>query len=410
MILLLILLFPFGSLLGQETPGKKKILVLSSNGGYGHNAATNTLKSLLGNKYDFTVFYPIDELRIWGVRSGEEIYNTMLRWGWIGPMNLISKHVAPKIFRARKRQVEEIIAREIVRAKPDLVISLIPYVNLPASEAARKRDIPFLLITTDNDLRHWVHGLHAVTHPRFKVTIGDDLPTTRDVLRQRHIPDSAIETIGLPLRPDFFSPKKNPKLCKQYDIPEGKPVILIMMGGSGGEASMEYTQEIGQMDLGAHIIVCCGKNKRLVRKIKKIPLKESNTLTAMGFTEKIADLMSMADLIITKPGPGTIEEAMAMHLPVLVDGTRRPLRWEKVNLDLVERYGIGERVDDLEDMELLLKRYLHDPQFQRQVREAFQRLPGNHFHERIPAVIESMFNEEPKKSPRFSRPSLVKNV
>lgn len=410
MIFILLLLFSFGSLLGAEAPAKKKILVLSSNGGYGHNAAANTLKSLLSNKYDFTVVYPIDELRIWGVKSGEEIYNTMLRWGWIGPMNLISKHVAPKIFRARKRQVEEIIAREIVKAKPDLVISLIPYVNFPASEAARKRDIPFLLITTDNDLRHWVHGLHAVTHPHFKVTIGDDLPTTRDVLRRRHIPDSAIETIGLPLRPDFLAPKKDPELCKQYGIPENKPVILIMMGGSGGEASLEYTQEIGQMDLGTHIVVCCGKNKRLVRKIKKIPLNASNSLTAMGFTEKIADLMSMSDLIITKPGPGTITEAMAMHLPVLVDGTRRPLRWEKVNFELVERYGIGERIQDLEDMELLLKRYLHDPEFQTQIREAFQRLPGNRFHERIPAVIESMLGEEPKKVPRFPLPSAIKNV
>ena len=269
--LLLVLFVPFCALYSQEEVHKKKILILSSNGGYGHNAATNTLKSLLGDKYDFSVIYPIDEMRIWGVRSGEEIYNTMLRWGWIRPMNIISKHIAPKIFRSRKKYIEEMISADIQREKPDMLISLIPYINLPASEAARKIDIPFLLITTDNDLRHWAHGLHAVKHPRFKVTIGDDLPTTREVLRQRHIPDAAIETIGLPLRPEFFSPKKIPHLCKQYDIPEGKPVILIMMGGSGGEASMEYTQQIGQMDLGAHLVVCCGKNKKLVRKIKKDP-------------------------------------------------------------------------------------------------------------------------------------------
>jgi rhodanese-related sulfurtransferase len=61
---------------------KKKILVLCSNGGNGHNAAVGALKTILHERYDFTVVYPIDELEIFGVPSGESLYNLALRKGW----------------------------------------------------------------------------------------------------------------------------------------------------------------------------------------------------------------------------------------------------------------------------------------------------------------------------------------
>ena len=50
----------------------KKILILSCLGGYGHIAATNTLKQLLGDEYEIETIYPIKELRIFGIPTGED--------------------------------------------------------------------------------------------------------------------------------------------------------------------------------------------------------------------------------------------------------------------------------------------------------------------------------------------------
>lgn len=374
-----------------ESGDQKKILVLSSNGGYGHMAAASTLKGVLGKKYQISIIYPIDQLRIWGVEQGEQIYNVMLQFGWIRSVNMIAKHIAPKLFRTRKRKIEKMISEHIDREKPNLVISLIPFVNSPACEAARKKNIPYLLITTDNDLRNWVHGLQSISHPQFKVTIGNDLPTTREMLRQRKIPDSAIEMTGLPLRPDFRSTKGLGELHAEYGVPAEKPVILIMMGGAGAKGAVYYTKRIGRMDLGGvHLVVCAGKNEGLAKKLKEIRIHPKNSITVMGFTDKVADLMAMADLIVTKPGPGTINEAMAMRLPLLIDNTKVPLSWEKANIDMVLKYGIGDSIKDHEDTKVLVSKYLKDPIFLEKTKNAFSKVPPNLFHERIESLVDSM--------------------
>jgi len=390
-LLMFIPTFSIAPLLSEEPgPEQKKILILSSNGGHGHNAAAATLKTILGKRYDIKIVYPIDQLRIWGVKSGEKFYNTMLQYGWVQSMNFITKHVAPKLFRTRKKKLEKLVSRYINEERPDIVISLIPFINFPACEAARKKEIPYLLITTDNDLRNWVHGLQGATHPRFKVTVGSDLPSTRELLKRRKLSDAAIETIGLPLRPDFWAEKNLSSLFEEYRIPPDKSVILLMMGGAGASCALDYATQIGKLDLGAHLIVCVGKNEKLARKLKKLELRPGNSMTVMPFTDKVADLMALSDLIITKPGPGTINEALAMKIPMLIDTTTTPLSWEKANIDLVIQYGVGDRVSDLKNIEPLLRKYLQDPENQARIEKAFSKIPPNLFHERIHRIIETI--------------------
>ena len=390
LLFLLIAIAPLSAEPSPETSQKKTILVLSSRGGYGHTAAANTLQKLIGDRYELKVIHPIDQLRIWGVPSGEQFYNMMLKRGWIRSMNFLARHIAPRLFRSRTNKLEKIINSYIQAYQPDLVISLIPYVNYPASEAARKQEIPYLLVTTDNDLRNWSYGLEKVSHPRFKITIGSDLPTTRGILLKKKIPDTAIETIGLPLRPDFISEKNEAQIREEYYIPEGKPVILVIMGGAGSKSAYEYARKIGGMDLSTHLIICTGRNEKLRKDLLKIKLHASNSMTVFGFTEKIADLMAISDLIITKPGPGTINEAIAMQLPILIDHIDASLFWERANSEMVVNYGIGQKIRDYKEMRKLVKDYLTDQDKQHQIEKSFATMPSNQFHQRIGEIVDEM--------------------
>jgi UDP-N-acetylglucosamine:LPS N-acetylglucosamine transferase len=100
--------------------------------------------------------------------------------------------------------------------------------------------------------------------------------------------------------------------------------------------------------------------------------------------------MAVSDIVITKPGPGTINEALSMQLPVLIDNTNTPLSWEQANIDLVVRYGVGERINDYKETKEVLRKYLKDPDSQKNIQEAFSRIPPNLFQERIPQIIDSM--------------------
>lgn len=378
--------------LSAESPElpKKKILVLCSNGGNGHNAAVGALKTLLESRYDFKVIYPIDELEILGVKSGEGVYNLALRNGWTRSVNMVSRYVAPKVFRRYKKKIEELISHHIEKQQPDLVISVIPFINLPATEAARKANIPYLMITTDNDLQTFVHGLQGVSHPHFKIVVGTHLWSTREMLYQRNIPEANIETIGLPVRPDFLSKKDPAALRDQYKIPRHKPIVLIMIGGVGGEATYEYADVLGSAQMGIHLIVCAGRNKDLARSLRKIKLNRSNTMTVMEFTDKIPELMAMADLIITKPGTLSTTESLVMRLPILMDCTNPVISWEQANIDLIKSYGVGDYIEDFDKAESLVRQYLYDSELRHQVQKAYQKMPPNRFNESISAIIDQM--------------------
>lgn len=379
---------------------RKTLLVLSSTGGGGHAAAAKALEQLVGDEYELKVVYPINDLRIWGLPACEQFYNHMLKKGWIRSLNFLVRHVTPPLFRSRQEKTEEIIASYIKAERPDLVLSLIPFINYPASEAARKSEVPFLLVTTDNDLRHWMLDMQKATHPHMKITIGSDFTFTKSLLLAKQVPDACIEMIGLPMRAEFLHKKDRAALCEEWNLEPEQKRVLIMMGGAGGAAAYAYAQRVGAMPLGVHIVVVAGRNEQLKADLEQLPLHPSNLLSIFGYTDRIADLMSISDVLITKPGPGTINEAIAMQVPLLIDNTATSLFWERVNVDWVVQHGIGKKLKKFYELESSLTTYLQDEKAQQALRDAFANTQSSQFHLRIRSLIQELIATSPVKKER----------
>ncbi len=60
--------------------------------------------------------------------------------------------------------------------------------------------------------------------------------------------------------------------------------------------------------------------------------------------------MARANLIVLKPGPLTLTEAMALHKPVLMDCTHGVLPWERANIKMVQEHGLGRAIRRLSDL------------------------------------------------------------
>ncbi len=367
----------------------KKILILSSTGGYGHTAAAKTLINILPEGYAFKIIHPINELKLIGVPSGESFYNYFVSRNLHGCMNFVAKFVAPPILKLHTKKMEKLIKNHLINEQPDLLISLIPFVNYPCTEAARKLNIPYLLITTDNDLYNWVIGLEKMKHPRFSVTIGSDLQSTRLLLEKKGVTPDAIHTIGLPLRPQFFSEKTKDELRQSLGVKSGQKVILIIMGGVGGNNALRFAKKILKEQTNVFLIVCTGKNRSLQKKLANIHSQSSNSLKVVPFTEEIPDYMKASDLIITKPGPGTLNEAFEMKVPVLIDETNTSLYWEKSNIELIKKLGVGQSIKDLDDLSTILN-ICFDPFVREQMQHALMNIPSNQFCERITGIVENL--------------------
>ena len=100
----------------------------------------------------------------------------------------------------------------------------------------------------------------------------------------------------------------------------------------------------------------------------------------MGFTHRMADLMAISDLFITKPGPGTLIEAMTMQLPILADATAPVLSWERANIRLVKRYKIGDAIQNFSHLEATLRHFLFDSEFRQEIKDAYRTIPINYFN------------------------------
>ncbi len=377
---------------------KKKILVLTSDGGGGHTSVCKGLSSYLGNTYELkiinsmkTILAPVDTLGTvtFGKVTAEELYNFFLRCGWT---NLIGNYSESghSYMTYRHGSLVKLFRKCILREKPALVISVIPHTNRAYYEVCKEQDIPFLILTNDLDSANYMFGFKPPYYKKFKYAIPFDYPGIHEKIKAAQFTKDQLVITGFPLRPAFFFKKKVAKLKKEWDIPEDKPVVMVFMGGAGSQASYRYVRVLSKLGMPMHIIACLGRNERLKRNIKKILLPHEVTITIMGFTDRIADLMAISDVLITKPGPNSVCEGLQSHVPMILDQTNGTIPWELLNIDFMVDNGFAEPLMQTADLESLLPKYFVDDAYISGVKKNMAAFDGLRFDHMIGPLVENM--------------------
>jgi len=364
----------------------QRIVVLSSLGGHGHITTVKALREILGSEVELIPIYPINDLSFFGHTHLERFYNYFLRRNWTRAIGAISFSFARLFLTTNKRQIKEYIADHLDIIKPDLVISVIPFVNRHAIEVARSRGLNYLLITADNDLRHWTFDIDQTDLSHLEVTIGCDNRFTRQLLRSKGVPDEQIHTTGLPLRPGFTQKGKRPK----------RDAILMMLGGAGSKSALEFSQRLAQLNLPLDLYVTAGKNKKLFAKLQQMEVGDQTKLTPLDISANISDYMRKASLVIIKPGPMSTNEAMALEKPMLLDHTNGILVWEKMNSRIVTANRVGRPFYHIDELEELVPDMLSDER-QEEIQGRYSQIEPSSFIETIPAIINRLSTSSPSR-------------
>ena len=383
-------------------PPRKKIMIFTSKGGSCHQSTSQALKKLLEKEYDITIINPIEKLigpldpvkKIVKKYDWEVLHEKLFQNGWVRTINFYTYYIAPILISTFSGTIEKKFQKLFEKEKPDLVISVIPFFNLFASNAAYKCKIPYALITLDMDLTLWSIWLNKIKHPNFVMTILDDHLKKQFQKQLKNIPQEQIKTIGMPIRPEFFEEKNKKdkeKIRIEWNIPKDKFIIMLMMGGAGSNIILKYAKEIAKNRLPIHLLTCIGKKTKLEKKLLPIIAKENSvtTFTIVPFTNKIADLMSVSDLLITKPGPSTTNEAIAKKLPLLIDETQKTLFWEKGILNFVKRNKIGNSIKKFRKLKKIIRNYL-DKNYYKNCLKAFDKLPPYKFDQEIVKIVHQL--------------------
>lgn len=364
---------------------KKKILILSSEGGGGHTAVAQALNYYLSDEFEIEIisnfFYSILQPQVLTSRqiSAEGAYNYLLANKWYRAINWYY-NAGVWFFNTLTyaRSIKK-IKSYFIDNKPDLVISVIPITNNLILQATQSLNIPFLLVPTDLDIRTFIAKIKSPTYTKFRLSTPFDTSETRTAIEQAGIQDNMIRTTGFVIRPQFFEPKNIPAIKSEFGVPKDKPVILLLLGAVGVEKIITFTEILARIKSPAHLLICIGKNEALRPQIEAIHMPPHITNTIIGFTDKIADLMAITDLFITKSGSVSVNEAIYMNLPMILDATGPLLRWEAKNHRFIQENEFGISLTNIEKLPELVDSFLssqHQLSGYKQRLKAFEKKHG----------------------------------
>jgi 1,2-diacylglycerol 3-beta-galactosyltransferase len=338
----------------------KKILILMSKTGGGHYASASALETAFRQRYGAQFHVDIVDLWMdhtpWPLNQVPRTYRYMVDgvpWLWeliyrAGENPLVSRPMLEAAWGWTRRPVRQAIEKH----DPDLILSVHALLQeIPLRVLARMhRTIPFVTVITD------LISIHPTWFNR-KVTLC--FVASEEAHRlglEAGLRPAQLRQHGLPIRPAFAAPSRpRDALREALGLTPDLPAVLLVSGGEGmgpveeiAEAvsarlaadGRERGQPVGQL------VVVCGRNRKLHDQLSARDWPIPTLIR--GFVDNMWDWMRACDCIVTKAGPGTIAEALACGLPILLSGYIPGQ--EEGNVTYVVKHGVGAYSSDPQQM------------------------------------------------------------
>lgn len=360
--------------MSQTTSDRPHIVFLFSDTGGGHRSAAQAIIEALELEFPGqTTQEMVDIFREYApppLHLAPEIYPPLTRmpsmWGMgyqlsDGPRrtHFFYRMIWPYIRWGMKR---------LVREHPcNLVVSVHPLPNAPMARAIAhsKEKIPFTIVVTD------MVSTHAAWYTnKADLIVVPTAAACRRALGMGISPDH-MEVIGLPVADKFCHPTGDRKMLRErLNWPQNRPVILLVGGGEGMGPLEATARAIDASVQNVHLVVVAGRNLKLQERLQKNSWH--NSITVYGFVQEMPDFMRAADILVTKAGPGTINEAFIAGLPMILY-SRLPGQ-EDGNVGYVIDNGAGVWAPRSEAVASAVRRWLDYPEEHAAAVEACQRL------------------------------------
>jgi hypothetical protein len=272
-----------------------------------------------------------------GIRI-QDFYNSMLRTGWtLGSAQLMK--VLQLAILLYHRPTVRMLEAHWRATDPDMLVSFVPHFNRALGESFSRAfpGRPFVTVLTD--IADYPPHFWIERQSQFFICGSD-----RAVAQARsmgHPEDRIFRASGMILHPRFYDPPVEDRVAERSrlglrpDLPTG----LVLFGGHGSQAMLEIAERLDRSALELQLIFVCGRNDKLVNALRA--QKSRLPRFVEGFTDRVNYYMQLADFFVGKPGPGSVSEALAMRLPVIVECNIWTLPQERYNADWILEREVG---------------------------------------------------------------------
>jgi len=182
---------------------------------------------------------------------------------------------------------------------------------------------------------------------------------SRRWMLDRQVPEEKVFATGIPIQPVFAETPDAERIRSRLQLKPGVPVILLMGGGQGLGPLKETVRALDRIADPFQMLVVTGSNQRLYHTLIREMPRLRHPIEVFGHVDFIADLMSAADLLITKPGGLTTSEALAKGVPLVVV---EPIPGqENKNANFLKEAGVAVQADHPADVPKVVADLLNDP-------------------------------------------------
>lgn len=215
----------------------------------------------------------------------------------------LRRYFDPKNFSDPFRVVKGVFQaqRIIHKIKPNVVFSKGGFVSVPVVYGAKLNNVPVVIHESDltpglaNKLCLPVAKVECCTFPE-AVQYGNG---------------KAIYT-GTPIRSEIFSGNRERGL-KRFGLTDGKPVLMVVGGSSGAQATNECVREALPKLTAFQILHLCGKGNY------SQDLADTDGYVQYEYlNDEMADAYACADVMISRAGANSLCEILALHKPALL--------------------------------------------------------------------------------------------
>ena len=338
--------------------------------GGGHRAAATALRMVTEQQLHWDVqlmnlqelLDSIDPmLKLTGLRL-QDLYNWILKnnWTWGAGFGLRVLQAAIRLYHPSQVRLLEECWR---KSRPSLVVSLVPHFNRAIFESLQRVTPVTPFVTVLTDLADYPPHFWLERQEQFVICGSQRAVAQARATGLRE--DQICETSGMILHPRFYQgiPTDRAAERRRLNLDPGLPTGLVMFGGHGSKVMVKIVRRLEATKLNLQLILICGHNERLAAELRT--MRGEIRKCVVGFTTEVPYYMCLADFFIGKPGPGSISEALAMKLPVIVERNAATLPQERFNSDWVMKKQVGLVVRDFGQIAATVEELLEPTNFAR---------------------------------------------
>jgi processive 1,2-diacylglycerol beta-glucosyltransferase len=224
----------------------------------------------------------------------------------------------------------------LLKEDPDAIVSTHFFLTSVAKDIKRNDKLRaklFLMVSG--------FGMHNVWFSKY---IDHFFVSTEDVkadLVKRGVDSARVSITGMPASAQFYKEYDRAALRKEFALDPGRKTVLLMLGGYGVAPMVPVLDALKACKSRIQVLVVCGHNNIEYGRIDALNGKGEwgFPVRPFGFTDRMAELMSVSDMIVSKTGTSSVTQAITMRLPMVlfshVHGQETP------TLDMLVQKGAG---------------------------------------------------------------------